>query len=107
VEVARPVKLFRVAEGNRDVWVAALISDRMYVYVDNTGRFHQNAAVSEDYWQDQRLKYEPIGVSQAQALIDQHVGRGDEAQVKDQLDRYRADPDSFAVDAIFAQITGG
>jgi hypothetical protein len=48
----------------------------------------------------------PIGVSQAQELMDQHVGRGDEAKVKDQLDRYRADPDSLAVDAVFAQITG-
>jgi hypothetical protein len=37
MEGGRPVKLFRVAEGNRDLWVAALISDRMYVYVDNTG----------------------------------------------------------------------
>jgi hypothetical protein len=101
------VKLFRVAEGNRDLWVAALIGDRMYVYVGNTGRFHQNAAVSEDYWEDQRLKYEAIGVSQAQALIDQHVGQGDDAKVKDQLDRYEADPDSLAVDAVFAQITSG
>jgi hypothetical protein len=100
------VKLFKVAEGNRDLWVAVLISERMYVYVDNTGRFHQNAAVSEDYLEDQRLKYEPIGVSQAQALIDQHVGLGDEAKVRDQLDRYMADPDSLAVDTVFAQITG-
>jgi hypothetical protein len=101
------VKLFKVADGERDLWVAALIVDRMYVYVDNTGCFHRNDAVSEDYLQDQELSYEPIGVSQAQALIAQHVGRGDEAAVKDQLDRYRADPYPLTVDAVLAQITSG
>jgi hypothetical protein len=98
------MKLFKVSDGDRDLWVAALLGDRMYVYIDNTGRFHRNDALSEEYLLDQDLAYERIGVSQARGLMAQHVGRGDDIKVRDQLARYHSDPNPLKVDIVLAQV---
>lgn len=98
------MRLLKVSDGDRDLWVAALLGDRMYVYVDNTGQFHRNDALSEEYLLDQDLAYEPIGVSQARDFMSQHVGRGDDDKVRDQLARYHCDPNLLKIDIVVAQV---
>jgi hypothetical protein len=76
----------------------------MHVYVDNTRQFHRNDALSEEYLLDQDLAYESIGVSQARDLMAQHIGRGDDDKIRDQLARYYSDPNPLRVDIVLAQV---
>jgi len=86
------VKLYLVKEDERLVWVAALAHERMYAYVANTGMFHDNNALRNDYYMDRWFSYEAIGSAQARRLIDQGVGTLDEDDLSDALARWTADP---------------
>ena len=85
------MKLYLVKEEERQVWVAALAHEHMYAYVANTGKFHDNNALRNDYYMERDFTYEEIGPAEARRLIDEGVGRLDERSGA--LDRWRADPD--------------
>ena len=86
------MKLYLVKEDERLVWVAALAHEHMYAYVANTGMFHDNNALRNDYYLDRLFSYEEIGSAEARRLIDQGVGTLDEDDHPDALAEWRADP---------------
>jgi hypothetical protein len=84
------MKLYLVKEDERLVWVAALAHEHMYSYVANTGKFHDNNALRNDYYMERWFTYEPIGSAEARRLINDGVGRIDEES--EALGRWQADP---------------
>ena len=86
------MKLFVVKEDDRLVWVAALAHERMYSYVANTGKFHDNNALRNDFYLEREFTYEAIGPAEARRLIDQGVGSLDDDNHSDALADWRADP---------------
>jgi len=86
------MKLYLVKEDERLVWVAALAHEHMYAYVANTGTFHDNNALRNDYYMERWFSYQEIGSAEARRLIDQGVGTLDEDDHSDALIGWRADP---------------
>ena len=86
------MKLYLVKEDERLVWVAALAHETMYSYVANTGKFHDNNALRNDYYMERWFSYEEIGSAEARRLIDQGVGTLNEDDHSDALIEWRADP---------------
>ncbi|MFC6161860.1 hypothetical protein [Kribbella jiaozuonensis] len=86
------MKLYLVKDGERLVWVAALAHEHMYSYVANTGKFHDNNALRNDFYMERAFTYEPIGPADARRLIRQGVGTLDEEEHSDSLTDWRADP---------------
>ncbi|GAA1589009.1 hypothetical protein GCM10009804_51410 [Kribbella hippodromi] len=86
------MKLYLVREDERRLWVAALAHEHMYSYVPNTGKFHDNNALRNDYYMERRFSYEPIGPAEARRLIGEDVGLLSPNLRADVLDRWRADP---------------
>ena len=91
------MKLYLVTEDDRKVWVAALAHERMYAYVANTGKFHDNNALRNDYYMERWFTYEEIGPAEARRLIDEGVGTlEDDDEHSDVLAEWRADPKPLA-----------
>lgn len=86
------MRLFLVKEDERLVWVAALAHETMYSYVANTGRFHDNNALRNDYYMVRSFTYDDIGPAEARRLIDEGVGTLDETEHSNALAQWRADP---------------
>ncbi|MFI7064134.1 hypothetical protein ACIBL3_24315 [Kribbella sp. NPDC050124] len=71
--------------------MAALAHEHMYAYVANTGRFHDNNALRNDYYMERWFSYTEIGPAEARRLIDEGaIGRLDDDS--EALERWRADP---------------
>ncbi|MFG1909384.1 hypothetical protein [Kribbella sp. NPDC048928] len=58
----------------------------------NTGKFHDNNALRNDYYMERAFSYEPIRTAEARRLIKQGVGTLDEVDHSEALDEWRADP---------------
>ncbi|MFI5731916.1 hypothetical protein ACIA49_17460 [Kribbella sp. NPDC051587] len=86
------MRLFLVKQDERLVWVAALAHETMYAYVANTGKFHDNNALRNDFYMDRDFSYEEIGPADARRLIAQGVGTLDEDEYDEVLVEWRADP---------------
>jgi hypothetical protein len=100
-------RLFLVTEGDRRLWVAALIDEDIWTYVANTGRFHRNDGLRHDYFMLNELEYSEIGVSEARRLIADGIGMVDGALYPDSLKGWVTDPNSLTTEAVFAsQIAG-
>ncbi|TCC39456.1 MULTISPECIES: hypothetical protein [Kribbella] len=100
------MRLYLVKEEERLVWVAALAHEVMYSYVANTGKFHNNNALRNDFYMVRDLTYEPIGPAEARRLIDQGVGTLDEARSATSLAKWRADPNPLALADVLAMAAG-
>lgn len=100
------MKLFLVTEGDRRVWVAALANESMYSYVANTGKFHDNNALRNDFYMERDFEYEEISIAQATDLIQAGVGRLDEEDSADALKDWRADPKPLAVHDVLQMAAG-
>ena len=62
--------LVKTADAGVDLWVAYETADGdLYVYVQNTGKFHRNAALEEDFYVDQEFTYEPITAAAALEIV--------------------------------------
>ena len=85
------MKLYLVKEDDRPVWVAALAHETMYGYVANTGKFHDNNALRNDFYMDRDFTYEEIGSAEARRLIDNHLTALNEDRYAESLARWRAD----------------
>ncbi len=85
------MKLYLVTERERPVWVAAVAHETMYAYVGNTGKFHDNDALRNDFYLDRHFGYQEIGSAEARRLIDSGVGRLDEDEYGDVVAEWRAD----------------
>ncbi|TCC33706.1 hypothetical protein [Kribbella sindirgiensis] len=86
------MRLFLVKEQGEPRWVAALANENMYGYVANTGKFHDNYALRNDYYMERDFTYEEIGPAEARRLIDGGLGRFDESEDDDVLALWRDDP---------------
>jgi hypothetical protein len=100
------MRLFLVKDGDREVWVAALANEHMYSYVDNTGFFHDNNALRNDYYMDFDYEYEEIDIARAKELIAAGIGRLDETTRADALTKWRNDPRPLPVRDVFAAVAG-
>jgi hypothetical protein len=86
------MKLYLVKEAGEPLWVAALAHETMYAYVANTGKFHDNDALRNDYYMERDFSYEEIGPAEARRLIDDGLGRLDETEEAEDLAVWQADP---------------
>ncbi len=86
------MKLYLVKERDRSVWVAAVAHETMYAYVGNTGKFHDNNALRNDFYIDRHFGYEEIGSAEARRLIDSGIGHLDEDEYGEAVAEWRADP---------------
>jgi hypothetical protein len=100
------VKLYLVKEDDDPRWVAALAHERMYGYVANTGKFHENNALRNDYYMDRDFSYEEIGPAEARRLIDDGIGRLDEDEEAEMLAAWQADPRPLSVTDVLAMAAG-
>lgn len=96
--------LVKTADAGTDLWVAYETADGdLYVYVQNTGKFHRNAALEEDFYVDQEFTYEPITAAAAREIVAAGtVGKLDARTKSAQVRRY--EDDANALDA--TQILG-
>ncbi|WP_020385728.1 hypothetical protein [Kribbella catacumbae] len=85
------MKLYPVKDGDEPVWVAALAHETMYGYVPNTGKFHDNNALRNDFYMERDFSYEPIGSAEARRLIDDVLTPFDEEDFDEVLTEWRAD----------------
>ena len=86
------MQLYLVKEEGEPLWVAALAHERMYGYVANTGKFHDNNALRNDYYMERDFTYEEIGPAEARRLIDGGIGRLDDVEEAEILAIWQADP---------------
>ncbi|MGW1343668.1 hypothetical protein ACWCOV_21650 [Kribbella sp. NPDC002412] len=86
------MKLYLVKEAGEPLWVAALAHETMYAYVANTGKFHDNNALRNDYYMERDFSYEEIGPAEARRLIDAGLGRLDEVEEAEDLAVWQSDP---------------
>ncbi|MFF0264275.1 hypothetical protein [Kribbella sp. NPDC004536] len=100
------MKLYLVREDEREVWVAALAHERMYSYVANTGMFHDNGALRNDFYMERDFTYEPIGAAEARRLIEGGVGTLDEEEYADVLDEWRSDTKGLAAADVLSMAAG-
>jgi hypothetical protein len=97
-------RLFLVKDGERELWVAALVDEDVWTYVANTGKFHRNEGARHDYFFLNKLQYNPIGIAEAKRLIREGVGTVDETEFPDSVRRWRADPHGMDADIIYATL---
>ena len=100
------MRLYLVKEDERLVWVAALAHETMYAYVANTGKFHDNNALRNDFYMVRHFTYEGIGPAEARRLIDQGVGTLDEDDSAESLAKWRADANPLAPADVLSMAAG-
>jgi len=89
--------LVKTADAGTDLWVAYETADGdLYVYVQNTGKFHRNAALEDDFYVDQEFTYEPITAAVAREVVGVGaVGKLDSRTKSAQVHRYMNDGDAL------------
>lgn len=89
--------LVKTADASVDLWVAHETDDGdLYVYVQNTGKFHRNTALEDDFYIDQELTYEPITAAAAREVVaGGAVGKLDARTKSAQVQRYENDTDAL------------
>jgi hypothetical protein len=97
-------RLFLVRDGERELWVAALVGEDVWTYVANTGKFHRNDGARHDYFFLNDLQYSDIGITEARRLIGRGVGTVDEEEFPDSIQRWRDDRDAMDADIVFASL---
>ncbi|MEV8375567.1 hypothetical protein AB0P21_22715 [Kribbella sp. NPDC056861] len=100
------MKLFLLKEDDEPVWVAALAHETMYGYVPNTGKFHDNNALRNDYYMERDFSYQPIGSAEARRLIDEVLTPFDEDDYADVLAEWRADPKPLEAAEVLSMAAG-
>lgn len=100
------MKLYLVKREGEPVWAAALGNETMYGYVPNTGKFHDNNALRNDFYMERYFSYEPIGSAEARRLIDQVMVPLDETDYEDVLAGWRADPHPLNAAEVLSMAAG-
>ncbi|PKQ35445.1 MAG: hypothetical protein CVT61_05990 [Actinobacteria bacterium HGW-Actinobacteria-11] len=86
------------------IWVAFEDDQkRLYTFVQNTGKFHLNAGLYEDFYFDHTMTYEPLDQQRAEAAILSGVGLRDERSFAHILARYRRDQEALSPETVFGQ----
>ncbi|GAA1686567.1 hypothetical protein GCM10009745_33960 [Kribbella yunnanensis] len=97
-------RLYLVTQGDRKIWVAALVDEDIWTYVGNTGKFHLNEGVREDYFMNAAAQYAEIGVTEAKRLIAAGVGLVDAEQKPDSVQGWLDDEEAMDADVVFASM---
>ncbi|MEU8224466.1 hypothetical protein [Kribbella sp. NPDC048915] len=97
-------RLFLVSQGERRIWVAALVDEDVWTYVANTGKFHRNEGVREDYFSTNDATYTDIGIAEAKRLIADGVGQIDPEKNPDALRDWQADGKAMDPEIVFASM---
>jgi hypothetical protein len=97
-------RLYLVKDGERELWVAALVDEDVWTYVGNTGKFHRNEGARHDYYFLNELEYVEIGIAEARRLIQAGVGTVDEQEFPDSARRWREDTQPMDADVVFASM---
>ncbi|MEU8224464.1 hypothetical protein [Kribbella sp. NPDC048915] len=93
-------------EAGRPLWVAALAHETVYSYVANTGNFHDNNALRNDYYMVRRFTYEPIGPADARRWISEGLGTLNDDDSPSALARWRSDPNSLIPADVLSMAAG-
>jgi hypothetical protein len=97
-------RLFLVKDGEKELWVAALVDEDVWTYVGNTGKFHYNEGARHDYYFLNELQYVDIGIAEAKRLIRAGVGTVDEAELPGPVQRWREVPKGMDPEVVFASM---
>ena len=97
-------RLFLVSQGERRIWVAALVDEDIWTYVGNTGKFHRNEGVRDDYFMNNEAQYADIGIAEAKRLIADGVGQVDAEKNPDSLRDWQQDEDAMDPEVVFASM---
>ena len=97
-------QLFLITQGDRQVWVAAVVGQDVWTYVGNTGKFHHNEGVSEDYFGAGLAQYTEIGVTEAKRLIAAGVGLVDANTKPDVVQDWLDDQEAMDPEVVFASM---
>ncbi|WUJ71995.1 hypothetical protein OG809_01780 [Kribbella soli] len=97
-------RLFLVKDGEKELWVAALVDEDVWTYVGNTGKFHYNEGARHDYYFLNELRYVDIGIAEAKRLIRAGVGTVDEGELPGAVQRWREDPQGMDPEVVFASM---
>ena len=95
-------RLYLVKDGERELWVAALVDEDVWTYVGNTGKFHRNDGARHDYYFLNELQYVEIGIAEAQRLIRAGVGTVDAEEFPGSAQRWREDTKGMDPEVVFA-----
>ena len=57
-------RLYLVKDGERELWVAALVDEDVWTYVGNTGN-HRNDGARHDFYFVNELEYVEIGIARS------------------------------------------
>ncbi|MFG1817303.1 hypothetical protein ACGFIF_26345 [Kribbella sp. NPDC049174] len=91
-------------DGERELWVAALVEEDVWTYVVNTGKFHRNEGARHAFYFLNELEYVEIGIAEAQRLIGAGVGAVDEQEFPDSVRRWREDDQGMDAEVVFASM---
>ena len=97
-------RLFLVKDGDKELWVAALVDEDVWTYVGNTGKFHRNEGARHDYYFLNGMQYVDIGIAEARRLIQARVGAIDEQEFPDSARRWREDTEGMDPEVVFASM---
>lgn len=100
-------KLYLATDGDRPVWVVALIDQDIWTYVANTDRFHRNEAMRDDFFVETHFGYREISVREALRHIQAGVGRLDEEERAEALRAWRSDPNPLLTEMVLAAAVAG
>lgn len=98
------MSLYVVRDGERFVWMAAVLGEDVYCFVPDTGRFHRNEGLREDFFMERELQYEGVTVGRARALIESGLDRLDPEVMADHLAEWRDDPRGLLPEQVFASV---
>lgn len=97
-------RLLLVRQGERRIWVAALVDEDVWTYVQNTGMFHRNEGVREDYFVNNAAEYASIGIAEAKRLIAAGVGQIDPQEDADSLRDWQRDTEAMEPEVVYASM---
>jgi len=98
------VSLYVVRDRERFVWVAAVLGEDVYSYVPDTGKFHRNEGLRDDFFMERELEYEQVTVARAKNLIDAGIEPLDPEVMGDHLAEWAADPRGLSPEQVFASV---
>ena len=97
-------RLYLVKDGERELWVAALVDEDVWTYVGNTGKFHRNDGARHDFYFVNELEYLEIGIAKAQRLIRAGVGTVDREEFRGSAQLWGDDTNGIDLEVVFASM---
>jgi hypothetical protein len=95
-------RLYLATYGDQKVWVLALIDLDVWTYIGNTGMFHLNQQLGDDFFVGADFTYTEIGTREALRYIEDGVGQLDEEELGHTLRAWEADQETLPPETVFA-----